>query len=75
MQAYTFTKTELIQLLEDTIQLFSSAPNVYDFSANAPQMTIDDMLARLAPPIPFDGSLPDNDTGNVEHDLAIEPVF
>mgnify|MGYP001591236064 CR=1 FL=1 len=75
MQTYTFTRSELLQLLFDTIALFARQEGVSDFSANAPRLTVDEVLALLAPPIPFDGSLPTDDSGNAEFDAAIEPVF
>jgi hypothetical protein len=77
MKTYTFTKSELLQLLEDTITLFASQGQVYDFSGGvASRFTIDEMMEKLGPPIPFDGSSPATpDTGNAEFDAAIEVPF
>ncbi len=75
MQTHTFTRSELFEVLFDTIAAFVQQSGVYDLSANAPRLTVDEMLARLSPPIPFDGCLPGDDTGNAEFDAAIEAAF
>ena len=72
MQTYTFTRSELLELLFNTLATFVQQSGVYDFSANAYRLTVDEMLAQLSP-IPFDGSpLAVEDTGNAEFDAAIE---
>jgi len=72
---YSFTQSELRQLLSDALALFASQGHVYDFSGGvAPQFTIDEMMEKLGPPIPFDGE-PVPDTGNAEFDATIAPEF
>ncbi len=47
MKTYTFTRSELLQLLFDTITLFAGQEGVYDFSANAPRLTVDEIIRQL----------------------------
>ena len=91
MQTFTFTQSDLRQLLDDTIKLFASKPNAYDFLGNAAQLVADEIMGQVsvAPVlstgidrklggvnIPFAGQpLPVDDTGNAEFDAAIEPAF
>ncbi len=76
MQTYTFTESQLYQLLANTILRFSLKPNVYDFSGGSAALTVDEIITGLNDSIPFDGSsLLIDDTGNAEFDAAIEPAF
>ncbi len=77
MQTYTFTESELRQLLKATIQLFSQQLSVYDFSGDvAAPAAIDEIIGAIVlinDTIPFDGlPLAADDTGNAEFDAAIE---
>ena len=74
MQTYTFTESELRQLLKATIRLFSQQLSVYDFSGDVAAPTaIDEIIVLVNDTIPFDGSpLAIEDTGNAEFDAAIE---
>lgn len=44
---FTFTETELKQLLSRTIELFTSQDSVFDFSDTAPADTVEAMMSQL----------------------------